>query len=98
MKSLSQTELNEVNGGLMLLSALASSYGASMGQAIGSVVDMTYKTVGLNTNFGQAAAILGSGIGNAVGLSPLKAVTGISQGVNQIINNVNILKAVTKPA
>ncbi|OBU06246.1 hypothetical protein [Morganella psychrotolerans] len=98
MKALSQTELNNVSGGLVLLSSLTSSYGAAMGQAIGSVVDMTYKTVGLNTNFGLAAATLGSGIGNAVGLSPLKAVSGISQGVNQIINNVNILKVATQPA
>ncbi|GAA0346972.1 hypothetical protein L9H26_14010 [Morganella psychrotolerans] len=93
MKALSQTELNEVSGGLILLSALTSSYGASMGQAIGSIVDVSYKVAGKNTNFALAGATLGSGIGAAVGLSPVKAIAGIGQGVNLIIDNARILKA-----
>lgn len=55
------------------------SGGLILGAAIGSV--------------GAAMGTAIGGIGAAVGLSPVKAIAGIGQGVNLIIDNARILKA-----
>ena len=93
MKELSQREINEVNGGLLGLGLVFGGIGAAMGTAIGGIVDAGCKAGGYTTNFKQSGAMLGGGIGAAVGLSPILATAGIGFGVTSIVGNAKSIKA-----
>lgn len=92
MKELNMNEVSHVSGGLILGAAIGS-VGAVMGTAIGGIVDAGCAAGGYKTNFKASGAMLGGGIGAAVGLSPTLATAGIGQGVVSIVNNANSIKA-----
>ena len=93
MKELTTQQVNEVNGGLLGLGLIFGGIGAVMGTAIGGIVDAGCKTGGYTTNFKQSGAMLGGGIGAAVGLSPILATAGIGFGVTSIVGNAKSIKA-----
>ncbi|OBU06241.1 class IIb bacteriocin, lactobin A/cerein 7B family [Morganella psychrotolerans] len=93
MKELTTQQVNEVNGGLLGLGLVFGGIGAVMGTAIGGIVDAGCKAGGYTTNFKQSGAMLGGGIGAAVGLSPVLATAGIGFGVTGIVGNAKSIKA-----
>lgn len=93
MKELTIQQTNDVNGGLLGLGLVFGGIGAVMGTAIGGIVDAGCKAGGYNTNFKQSGAMLGGGIGAAVGLSPILATAGIGFGVTSIVGNAKSIKA-----
>lgn len=93
MKELTTEQVNEVNGGLLGLGLVFGGIGAVMGTAIGGIVDAGCKAGGYTTNFKQSGAMLGGGIGAAVGLSPILATAGIGFGVTSIVGNAKSIKA-----
>lgn len=96
MKELTKNELNEVNGGLLGLGLVFGGVGAALGTAIGGIVDAGTAAGGYKTNFKQSGALLGGGIGAAVGLSPILATTGIGMGVVSIVDNARSIRGQKK--
>ena len=96
MKELTKSELNEVNGGLLGLGLVFGGIGAALGTAIGGIVDAGTAAGGYKTNFKQSGALLGGGIGAAVGLSPILATTGIGMGVVSIVDNAKSIRGQKK--
>lgn len=92
MKELTTLEMNEVNGGLLGLGLVFGGIGATMGTAIGGIVDAGCAVGGYKTNFKVSGAMLGGGIGAAVGLSPTLATAGIGFGVTSIVSNAKSIK------
>lgn len=93
MKELTTQEMNEVNGGLLGLGLVFGGVGAAMGTAIGGIVDAGCAAGGYQTNFKASGAMLGGGIGAAVGLSPILATAGIGFGVTGIVDNTKSIKS-----
>lgn len=93
MKELTVQEMNEVNGGLLGLGLVFGGIGAAMGTTIGGIVDAGCAAGGYKTNFKASGAMLGGGIGAAVGLSPILATAGIGFGVTSIVGNAKSIKA-----
>ncbi|AML55921.1 hypothetical protein [Serratia rubidaea] len=85
MRELSTSEQQEVSGGLFGL--ITAPIGGILGAAIGSIVDAGNRVAGRNSNFTGSGALLGAGIGAAVGLSPITAILGIGAGVVSIVRN-----------
>ena len=85
MKELSVIETNQVSGGLFTF--LTGPVGATMGFAIGSVVDAGCASLKLTSNFKVSGALLGGGIAAIVGFSPILATAGIGMGVTGIVKN-----------
>lgn len=98
MKELTTLEMNEVNGGLLGLGLVFGGIGATMGTAIGGIVDAGCAAGGYKTNFKVSGAMLGGGIGAAVGLSTILATAGIGFGVTSIVSNAKSIKAQKKVA